>query len=241
MPGLTILDSFKQVLTSYSFGNVVAGTTTLNKLLFVSSTGVGTASGAEFGIRSVTGNDAYGFTQIDVAEQFDASGSTVTGTATSGSGSIAGASSLMYAITTIDAFGYESGIYDGGNGFAPSMTSGTDTYAVDLSWDAVSGAATYGVYLSTDSGAAYKKITETTAVSYTDTSGSATTDDPAASGTKSYRPAETWISGTGSTIDLGDMAEHAISGVYVRETVASGTTSAGNPRQHYIYTKYTAA
>jgi hypothetical protein len=239
MPGLTILDSFKQVLTSYSFGNVVAGTTTLNKLLFVSSTGVGTASGAEFGIKAVTGNDAYGFTQIDVAEQFDASGSTVTGTATAASGSIAGDSTLMYAITTIDAFGYESGIFGGDAGFEPTLESGTDTFAVDLTWDAVSGAATYGIYLSVDAGATYKKITETTAVSYTDTSGTATATTPPASGTKSYRPAETWISGTGSTIDLGDMAEHAISGVYVRETVASGTTSAGNPRQHYIYTKYT--
>jgi hypothetical protein len=239
MPGLTILDSFKQVLTSYSFSNVVAGTTTLDKLLFVSSTGVGTASGSEFGIKAVIGNDAYGFAQIDVAEQFDASGSAVTGTATAASGSIVGDSTLMYSITTIDAFGYESGIYDGGNGYAPTLESGTDTFAVDLTWSAVSGAAKYGIYLSIDAGATYKKITETTAVSYTDTSGSATTDDPPASATMSYRPAETWISGTGSTIDLGDMAEHAISGVYLRETVASGTTSAGNPRQHYIYTKYT--
>ena len=240
MPGLNILDSLKGIFTSYNFGNVVAGASTAEKLLFVSSTGVGTASASEFGVKVITGNDGYNFAQVCAGQGID--GSLVTafsGTAMAGSGTISGrnSGSMIYAVSTIDAFGNESSL-ENATTYAPSMTVGIDTYAIALAWGAISGTSTYGVYLSLDTGSTYHQVTTTAAYNYTDTSGTATATDPQASGSVSYRPSGSWASGTGS-ISLGDMAAGAILPVFVKEVVPSGTTSANNPRQHYVYTRHT--
>lgn len=238
MPGVSILNSDKTAFTSYNFGNIVAGASSANKLLFVSSTGSGTASGVEFGIEQVSANDGYSFCEVDRAEGFTSDAAGVSGSATIGGGSISGASSgnMKYAVSVVDAWSYESTI-NSASAYAPSMTSGTNTYAVMVAWDAVSGASQYGLYLSLDAGTSYKKVTTTANAYYTDTTGTATATDPQAAASTAFRPSGTWVSGT-SVISLSDMTSGSVLGVFMKEVVASGTTSAANPRQHYIYALY---
>lgn len=234
MPSVRLLDYDKTTpFVSYSFGNISAGTTSTVKLAFADSYASGTASGTSFGISNVAGNDGYNFAQITSATTFGASGSAISGSVLTTGGAIAATNPLQYALSVKDQWGWESELYSA-TSFAPSLTSGTTTHLVALTWTAVSGAATYGVYLSINGGAAYKLIGYTANNYYTDTSGTSTATDPQASGSVAYR-AGTWTSGS---VSLGDLASGTQVPVMYKEVIPSGTSSTGNPRQHYIYVSY---
>ena len=234
MPNVRLLDSDKATpFSSYSFGNLSAGTTSSQRLLFVDSFASGTASGAEFGIANIPANDGYAFCQICSAATFNASGSALSGTAIGTGGHISGSAALRYALSVKDPWGWESDPFTGTT-YTPSLTSGTNTNLVALNWAAVSGAYQYGVYLSTDSGSTYKLVSYTVNAFYTDTSGTATATSPQAVSSTGYRP------GTFQTtpISFGDVPSGTKYPVIYDEVIPSGTSSTGNPRQHYLYTSY---
>ena len=233
MPNINLLQSDKATpFSSYNFGNISAGATSSQQLVFVNSYASGTASGAAFGISNIAGNDGYSYCQISSASTFNASGSAVTGSTIATGGAIASAATLRYAISIKDNWGYESDPFTGTT-FTPSL-SGTSTNLVSLNWTPVSGTSQYGVYLSTDSGTSYKLVGFTANAFYTDTSGTATATNPAASGSTGYRPS-TW--GT-AALSLGNLASGTMIPVIYDEVVPSGTSSTGNPRQHYLYTSF---
>lgn len=223
--------------TSYNFGNLLTGAASSPQLAFCVSDGSGTASGAKFGTSQVSGSDGYTFTEVVSGNAFNASGTNIAGSAASGTGTISGTASLRYALTVKDSFEHES--YIDTVTYSPSLTSGTNTFTVAVSWTAISGASLYGLYLSLDSGATYGRVTYTAATSYVDTSGTSGTGSLPASGSTAYRPSGTWVSYT-SYLDLGDMASGTTKPVFYRENLPSGTTSANNPRQLTIYTSYLA-
>ena len=232
MPNVRLLDYDKATpFVSYSFGNISAGAIVSPRLVFADSYASGTASGAEFGVSSVAGNDGYTFAQVASGSTFNASGSAVTGTVLSTGGGIGSGTSLRYKLSVKDPYGWES--YHDTVTYTPSL-SGTTTNLVSLSWSAVSGTSQYGVYLSVDSGTTFKLVGFTTNAYYTDTSGTATATTPPASGSVGYRPG-TW--GT-TAVAIGDMASGTQLPMFFKEVVPSGTGSAGNPRQHYIYVSY---
>lgn len=233
MPNVRLLDYDKVTpFVSYSFGNISAGAVVSPRLVFADSYQSGTASGVEFGVSTVTGNDGYSYCQICSGQEFNASGSAISGSVLTTGGSISGTLAPIYKLSVKDPYGWESEVDTAT--YAPSLTSGTNTHLVALSWSAVSGVSQYGVYLSLDAGVTYNLVTHTANAYYTDTSGTATTGTVPAASSVAYRPG-TW--GT-AAIALGDMASGTKYPVMYKEVVPSGTTSAGNPRQHYVYVSY---
>lgn len=232
-----LLDSDKSgTFTSHNFGNVLAGTdTNPDKLIFVNSYGDATASGVEFGILAVAGNDGSTFAQFVSGSEFDASTSAITGGSIDTGGSISGSSTLFYKVTVEDPWGWES--EPDSTYFSATLGAG-DTWVVYPSWTAVSGASYYGLYLSTTTETGtYNKVTRTSAVSYTDTSGTATTGTAPTASSVAYRQENAWQT---AALTLGDMASGTTYPMIVQEEVPSGTTSTGNTRQHYVYASYIA-
>ena len=105
-PFLTLLDSDKTAtFTNHTFGNILAGNTSLAKLLFVSSTGDEDATGSKFAVRQSGVNDGYSFTEIAFGNMIDASPTALTGTVEEVDGFIPDTPELRYRITVVDSYG----------------------------------------------------------------------------------------------------------------------------------------
>lgn len=233
---LRLLNSDKSsVFTTQSFGNILAGANSTNKLVFVDSYGDATASGVEFGSIAVVGNDGVNYAMQCSATAFNSSGTSLTNVVSGTGGTIPSNTSLKYKLSVIDSDSWESDIIS--SDITTASLSGTNTNAVHLSWSAVSGAATYGVYLSLDDGATYKKVTTTALFAYTDTSGTATATDPQASGSTAYRPSTF----AATAVNCGNLASGTKFPVFFDVQIPSGTTSTGNPRQYNLYLSYLTA
>ena len=233
---IRLLNSDKSsVFTTQSFGNILAGANSSDKLVFVDSYGDSTASGVEFGSIAVVGNDGVNYAQQCSATQFYSAGTSLANVVSETGGTIPSNTSLKYKLSVIDANSWESDIIS--SDVTTPTLSGTNTNSVTLSWSAISGASTYGVYLSLDDGVSYKKVTNTALLTYTDTSGTATSTNPQASGSAAYR-VSTFSS---SSVSCGDMGSGSKFPAFFRVQIPSGTTSTGNPRQYNLYLSYLTA
>lgn len=213
---------------SHDFSNILAGSIGVQKLVFVSSYGDVDAELCEFGVYAVSGNDGYTFTQISAGEEFSANTTTLSAIVNATGGSITDSTDIRYRISVIDGDDWESAANS--NIVVPTLEAGNLNQVV-LSWTAVTGAATYGIYVSLDGGTTYKQLATTALLTYTDNTGSATLIDPQSSGARAYRPT-TW---TTAPLSLGTLAVGATAPVYVRENIPGAATSVGNQRHHKTY------
>lgn len=213
---------------SHTFGNVLAGTQSIPKLLFMDSYGDAAALSAEAGIEAVAGNDGYSFAELCEAATMTAIPVTVTGSVVTSGGNIIAGTVIEYRVAVKDRWGHESELC--AVSFSPSFVTG-NTNRVDLSWDAVDGFFKYILY-SNIGGAGYFKVAETTTNTYSDLFG---TNDgatvPKAGGSVAYKVG-TW---TTSAIVAGDMAAGTQKPIAYRVNIGAGTTSTGNPRQFKAY------
>ena len=233
---LRLLSSDKvTTFTTQSFGNILAGANSASKLIFVNSYGDATASGVALGSIAVVGNDGVNYAKQCSATAFSSAGTSVANTVSGTGGTIPSNTSLIYKLSVIDSDSWESDI-NSSDSTTPTL-SGTNTNAVHLSWTAVSGAATYGIYLSTDSGTTYKKVTTTSSLAYSDTSGTASATSPQASGSTAYRTSTF----SAAELSCGNLASGTYFPCYFDVQIPSGTTSTGNPRQYNLYLSYLTA
>lgn len=212
-------------LVSINFGNILAGTQSVPKLLFMNSYGDAACNSSEFAVEQTPGNDGYTFAQVAAANTVDNAATTINSVVSTSGGSIAAGADIAYKVAVADRWGNETPLNDVAH--APSFTTGT-TNQVTLSWADVVGAFKYVVY-SSISGGAFYKVGEASSASFTDLTG---TNDGVTvnTGTGAYY-FDTWSAGP---ITVGDLAAGAKFPVGLRQNVPAGTTAASNPRQHKI-------
>ena len=212
-------------LVSINFGNVLAGTQSVPKLLFMNSHGDAPCDNSEFNIEQTPGNDGYTFAQIAAATAIDNASTAISSTVATTGGNIAAGSDIAYKIAVADRWGNETPL--NASAHAPAFTTGS-TNQVTLTWPAVTGAFKYVIYSSINGGSFYK-VGEATTPSFTDLNG---TNDgiTTAIGSGAYY-FEVW--GT-SPVAAGNLAPGAKFPVGLRQNVPAGTTVGGNPRQHKI-------
>lgn len=232
---LRLLDSDKATpFVSQSFGNILTGSQSVPKLVFMDSYGDAVCNDSRFGVEAISGNDGYQYAELSEGSNMDASGVTINGTVSATGGNIDSSTSLEYKVTVQDRWGHESEVNP--NSFSPSFSSGS-TNKVDLTWTAVAGAFKYSIY-SNIGNAGFFKVGEAVTEAFTDLNGTndgATT--PPVTGSVAYK-FDTW--GTAEIV-AGDLAAGTQKAVGFRENIPSTATAAGNPRQHNIYTSFITA
>lgn len=231
---LRLLDSDRVTpFVSHSYGNILAGSSSTPKLLFVDCYGTEDCPDSEIGIEAVAGNDGYMYSEICQGAEMDASAITIGGTVYTTGGSIASGTLIEYEVTVKDRWGHESA--PNPVSYQPSFVTGV-TNKVDITWDADADAYTYVLY-SNISGAGYYKVAEVSTNSYSDlTALNDGVTSPPVGGSVAYKMGS-WVT---TPIALGTLTAGEIIPVGKRETIPGGSTADANPRQDKMYVAFGA-
>lgn len=212
-------------LVSINFGNILAGTQSVPKLLFMHSYGDAACDSSEFAVEQTVGNDGYTFAQIAAASVIDNAATTLSGVVSTTGGTIAAGADISYKIAVADRWGHQTPLNSAGH--TPAFAAGT-TNQVTLTWPAVTGAFKYIVY-SSIAGGTYYKVGEAVSPAFTDLNG---TNDGVTepTGTAAYF-FDVWGAGP---VAAGSLIAGAKFPVGLRQNIPAGTTASANPRQHKI-------
>ncbi len=214
--------------TAHSFGNVLAGTNGVPKLLYLDSYGDAACPQVAFGLAAMPQNDGINFAQVCQPDSIDVAGLTPSATVAETGGSIAISTTLSYVVTVLDRWGNETIV----SAETSPVTTINGTSKVDLSWAAVDGAFLYRVY-SKINGGSFFKTAETASTSYADVDG--TNDGVTAPGGTGALKMATWVT---TPLSLGDVPAGEKRPVGVRVVVPENAVSEGNPRQFKTFMSF---